>query len=234
LNEGLTDVLVRRGGMDVHRVLAQNSGAHFSDEGYSALVVSAERDEGIAQSLGLRVDLPLRLLRELLSKATKAVREKLLSVASRELASKIEAVINSVATRIDTGAPSLVECTKAQSVVAELNRAGKLNDSAINRFAVCREHANILASLSLLSTVSIEAIQPLLEEPGCNGLVVACRAAKLTWSTTLAIINSRPGMEAVSAAEADQYQHAFETLTPSSAQRTIRFWSARTTAAKSA
>lgn len=234
LNEALTDVLLKRGGTDVHRVLAKNSGAHFSETGYSTLVATAEGDEDITESLGLRADIPLRFLRDLLSRATEAVRSRLLSLASPEMRQKIAAVIESVTAKMSAVVLQPIDCTEAQSAVKALNQAGKLNDSSVNRFAMRHEHANIIASLSLLSAVSIEAIKPLMDEPGCNGLVVACRASQLSWFTTLAIINARRGIQPVAAKDAEPYKEAFETLSLASAQRTMRFWSARSSAAKSA
>lgn len=235
LNQSLTDVLLKRGGRAVRCVLANNVGARFSDEGFSVLVANAAHDERVAESVGLRADLPPRLLRELVSKATDAVRQRLLSMASPDLRATIERAIAGVTAEIEQGVVAkALDCSEAQSAVLKLSQSRQLDDPVINIFATRREYAHVMAALALLSTVSIEAIQLLMEEPGCTGLVVACRAAQLSWPTTLAIINHRRGSERLSPSEANQHKHAFETLSLPSAQRTIRFWSARTSAAKSA
>jgi uncharacterized protein (DUF2336 family) len=78
LNEALTDVLVRRGDRQVTHQLARNAGASFSETGFAALVKNAETDASLAEKLGVRLDLPVRLLRELLLRAADAVRSRLL------------------------------------------------------------------------------------------------------------------------------------------------------------
>jgi hypothetical protein len=102
----------------------------------------------------------------------------------------------------------------------------KHNDSTVNRFAVWHEHRNLIAALSLLATVPIETIEPLLQESDCYGLVVACRASRLNWTTTLAVIGNRPDQPKLSAEKVEQCRDAFEALNLSAAQRMIRFGSA--------
>jgi hypothetical protein len=113
-----------------------------------------------------------------------------------------------------------------------LNRAGKLGDQTINRFAIQGEYSNVIAALSLLSTVKIEAVEPLIRNPRPDGLIVACRASRLDWSTTVMILRNRPNCAPLSKQELEQGKEVFETLSLSAAQRTIRFWSARGSAKK--
>jgi uncharacterized protein (DUF2336 family) len=79
LSEGLTDALMRRGDANVSNALAHNPGAVFSECGYATLVGRAERDESLTEKLGLRLDLPANLLRELLAIATDVVRARFLT-----------------------------------------------------------------------------------------------------------------------------------------------------------
>jgi uncharacterized protein (DUF2336 family) len=232
LNEAVTDVLLKRGDTSVCRVLANNAGAHFSDLGYTALVASADRDGSVAESLSLRLDIPARMLRELLARATEAARSRLLKAASPEMRERIQAAIEGIAAQISAKIPEPIDYSEAESTVLALSRTGKLNDSAVNRFALRREHTNVVAALSLLSAVTIEAIKPLMEESGCNGLIVACRASRLSWPTTLAVINNRTVTRRFPKQEIEQGKEVFETLTLSAAQRTIRFWFARSSAMK--
>jgi uncharacterized protein (DUF2336 family) len=232
LNEALTDVLIRRGDADVSSALALNSGARFSENGYATLVGNAERDERLAEKLGLRLDIPAKLLRELLAKATDAVRARLLKTASPAMQRKIEAAIAVIAEQIGITPPKPIDYTEAQNEVVTLNRAGKLNDSTVNRFAVAREYTNVVAALSFLSTVKIEAIVPLISNDRLDGLIVACKAARLSWSTTTMLIRNRPGCAPASKQELEQAQEVFEALSLSAAQRTLRFWSARSAAKK--
>jgi uncharacterized protein (DUF2336 family) len=232
LSEGVTDVLLRRGDSQVSHALAKNAGARFSDFGYATLVESSEKDDALAEKLGLRIDIPLKVLRELLSRASAAVRERLLKVAPPEMRAKIQEAIRAVVEQI--AAPALVpeDYTESESMVLAMNRAGKLGDQTINRFAMQGEYIHIVAALSLLNSVKIEAIEPLITNPRPDGLIVACKAARLNWSTTSMILRNRPHCRPLSKQDFENGREVFEALSLSSAQRTIRFWSARGSARK--
>jgi uncharacterized protein (DUF2336 family) len=226
LNESLTDVLLRRGDASVSHALAGNAGARFSDFGYSTLVEKSGDDADLAEKLGGRLDIPLRVLRDLLAKATAAVRDRLLKAAPPDMRARIQEAIQAIAEKIGAAAAP-VDYAPAEAMVLALNRAGKLGDQAINRFAVQGEYTNVIAALALLSTVTPAAIEPLVGNPRPDGLIVACRAARLNWSTTTMILRNRPGCRPMSRQEMANGKDVFDALSLSAAQRTIRFWSAR-------
>lgn len=232
INEALTDVLIKRGDNQVCNALARNQGARFSEGGYATLVTNAERDEALAEKLGLRMDIPAKLLRELLAKTTDAVKRRLLKSASPAMQEKIQAAITAIAEQIGVVPPKQVDYTRAQSEVVALNRAGKLNDMRVNELAVKGEYTNVIAALSFMSTVTVEAIEPLVNSDRLDGLIVACKAARLSWSTTTMIIRNRPGCRPATKQEMQQGLETFEALLLSAAQRTIRLWSDRVAARK--
>ena len=67
LGEAVTDVLVRRGDREVARQVAENHGARISETGFVRLVERAETDGILAEKVGLRPDIPLKIFRELLT-----------------------------------------------------------------------------------------------------------------------------------------------------------------------
>jgi uncharacterized protein (DUF2336 family) len=234
LSEAVTDVLLERGDFDVSHALAKNVGARFSDFGYANLVERSERDDNLAEEVGLRSDVPAKALRGLLSNASEEVRSRLLKAARPEMRERIRRSMQQVAEQIGAVAPKLVDYTAAKNAVVLLNRTGKLNDSTLNRFAIEGEYPTIIAALSLLSAVTIETAESLVFSDDSNGLIVACRAARLNWSTTVAIIRYRPNFPSVSKQELEQGKEIFEALALSSAQHTIRIWSTRSPAKKMA
>jgi uncharacterized protein (DUF2336 family) len=230
LNEALTDVLIRRGDSVVSNALAENSGARFSERGYAALVGSAKLDSCLAEKLGLRMDIPAKLRRELIAKATDAVRTRLLQAAPPAMREAIRATITEIRQQLEVTARKPIDYSHAQDEMVALNRAGKLNDSMVNRFAVAREYTKVVAALSFITSVTAEAIEPLIDNERLDGLIVACKAARLNWSTTSMIIRNRPGCSPPSEQELDHCRDVFEALLLSAAQQTIRFWSARSAA----
>ena len=97
----------------------------------------------------------------------------------------------------------------------------------MNRFAVHGPRPDLVAALSLLADVAIEIIEPLIREGDCCGLIVACRASRLNWQTTLAVIDCRSGAKPFTQEELEQGKELFDALSLSVAQRTIRFGSRR-------
>jgi uncharacterized protein (DUF2336 family) len=231
LSEALTDALMRFGDVNVSNALARNAGARFSECGYATLVGRAERDEDLAEKLGVRLDIPGNLLRELIGKVADVVRARFLT-ASRPVARKKPQ--GSAAGAATQNVPrKAIDYTKAQSEVVALNRTGKLNDSTVNRFAVRGEYTHVVAALALKADVKIEAIEPLLEPDRVYGLIVACKAALLSWSTTTMIVRYRPNCPPSTDRELEQCVAIYESLLLSVAQWTIRFGSDRILGKKS-
>ena len=232
LNEALTDALMRFGDVNVSNALARNTGARFSECGYATLVGRAERDEGLAERLGVRLDIPGSLLRELIGKVADVVRARFLT-ASRPVVREKAHSAAAASAAPGGAARKPIDYTEAQSEVVALNRTGKLNDSIVNRFAVRGEYAHVVAALALKADVKVEAIEPLLEHDRVYGLIVACKAARLTWSTTTMIVRNRPNCPPSTDRELEQCVAVFESLLLSVAQWTIRFGSDRILAKKS-
>ena len=91
LPEAVTDVIVDRGERKVIHRLADNASARFSDAGYKRMIAHAEADDELTETLGLRIDLPVNFLRDLLQRATEAVRARLARIAPPELQEEISA-----------------------------------------------------------------------------------------------------------------------------------------------
>ena len=222
LSEELTDLILRRAGKDVLQALAKNADARFSEKGYSILLAAAERDDSVAESLGLRPDLPAQTLDALLAKATETVRAQLLKAAPAPLRKKIHSAIDSRMARGRPQTTAPADYSDVLVMVDGLNRTGRLNDSAVNRFAIRHEYPSVIAALSVLSGARIDVVEQLMAEDGCDGLIIACRASRLNWQTTLSVINNR-SVPQISAEQVELHQELFETLYVSAAQYTMRY-----------
>jgi hypothetical protein len=102
----------------------------------------------------------------------------------------------------------------------------------VNRFAVRGEYVNVVAALAFMTDLKAEAIEPLIESDRLYALIVACKAARLDWSTTRQIVCNRPGCPPVTKRELEQGREIFDGLLLSIAQYTIRFGSDRILAKK--
>jgi uncharacterized protein (DUF2336 family) len=232
LSEGVTDVLVERGDTHVHHSLARNSGAHFSEFGFVSLVRKSETDEALAENLGRRLDIPVHLLRQLLERATDLVRSRLLAAATPENRDKIQRVLAGIASEVGRAAVVPRDFTQADSEVNELNRRGKLNEAALVKFVSDREYEKMTATLALFCGAKSELIERLLKTIRPDGLIVACKAGKLSWPTVALILESRFSHHKMTDPEVRDARDAFMELSEASAQRTMRFMQVQTAAKK--
>jgi len=219
----VSDKLVERGETAVLARLIQNLGARFSEAGCAALVAKAKLEDALAEALVRRSDVSPVLRKELVAKVS-GTRMRSMQAKPDALQWKIKAAIATTAERAETPKPTPADYSAALSRMSELGRKGGVNDRSVNRFAVEREYVDVAAALSFLSGTPVEVIVPVIESPDIEGLMVACKAARLNWTTTTMIIRNRPACPAVTNRELEQAQVAFDALSLSIAQRTIRLW----------
>jgi hypothetical protein len=140
------------------------------------------------------------------------------------LQEKIQVAIATTTEQVEVPASAPVDYSAAAAKMVELSRKGGLNDRSVNGFAARHEYVDVVAALSFLSGAPVEVIVPLIRTAELEGLIVACKAARLNWSTTTMIVRHRPGCPAVTNKELEQVKAAFDGLSISVAQRTIRLW----------
>lgn len=222
LPEAVTDVLVERGDLQVCHALARNSGAQFSESGFATLVKKSESDETLAEKLGLRLDIPFQLLRQLLARTTDLVRSRLLAAASPENQEQIQRALGSIANELDPEATRPSDFARADSIAHELNRSGRLTETALVNFVKAHKHEEMTATLALFSGVKSALIQRLLKNTNHKELIVACRAGNLTWPTAVLILKARSAHHSISQQELDEAKDAFLDLSRAAAQKSMQ------------
>jgi hypothetical protein len=234
LEEVVTDVLLDRGDQEIVHRLARNAGARFSETGFTTLVRNAETDESLAEKLGLRLDIPLRMLRDLLLKATDAVRARLLALAPPETKDEIQRVLAKISNEVSREASASRDFTQAQHNILLMKKEGRLNEEAMLEFANRRLYEQMVAALSMLSSASIDLIASLMKGARSNGLLIPCKAAGLKWPTVSVILCNRFAHHTMSDADLALAKEDYLRLSQASAQRVLRFWEVRMKTAKGA
>ena len=227
LKEIVTDALLARRYPSVSRKLANNPGARVSTSGFALIVGQAESDPELAISVGVRVDLPSELRRELLRSATDVVRTRLLSRAPPHLFEDIQNAIAAVSVGADREMSGVRDFVGAKQAIAKLKEAGQLNEAALLGFAALRRYEETVAALAELSDSTVEVIRPLMQSLRDDGLLVPCRAAQLSWDTAAAVLESRYATGAMKPADVARAQNHFARMTSENARRTLRFWQVR-------
>jgi uncharacterized protein (DUF2336 family) len=226
IGEAITDVLVRRGGSEVVRHVADNQSAKLSEGGFSALVRRAEGDGDLAERVGQRPDIPPHLFRDLLVRATAVVQQRLLSSAKPETRAEIQRVLDKVSKEFEQSTP-VRDYAAAQRIVLALHQSGKLGETELADFAKDKKFEETVAALSMLCGVPIETADRLMAGDRPDPILILCKAAGFGWPTARAIIQSRPTPKPASNQALDAAFVNFEKLSPSTAQRVVRFWQVR-------
>ena len=224
IGEAVTDVLVRRGDPEVVRNVADNRSAKLSDGGFNVLVKRAEEDNVLAEKVGLRPDIPPRLFRELLVRATAVVQQRLLAAAKPETRAEVQRVLDKVSREFQAPARDYTEALREMQT---LHQSGKLDEDELANLAKDRKFEETVAALSVLCNVPIEAADRLLTGDRPDPILILCKACGFGWTTARAIISSRPGGKGSLAHALDVAFSNFEKLAPATAQRVVRFWQVR-------
>jgi len=230
LKEVVTDALLARRFASVSRRVVCNPGARVSAGGFAIIVSQAEDNPDLAVEAGIRVDLPPTLRQQLLTRATDAVRTKLLSRAPPHLFEEIRDAIATAVASADREMSAARDFTAARQFVGRLKERGELNEAALAGFARQKKYEETVIALAELSHSTFEVIRPLMQSLRDDGLLVACKAARLGWETTAAVLECRYSTGAAGAAELARAKSHFTGMTTENARRMLTFWQVRSAA----
>lgn len=227
LETQVTDVLLERGDKEVVRTLAGNAGARFSDGGYATLVGKSEGDDELTEIVGSRLDMPMKLFRDLLARATDAIRAKLLALLPPERYQQAMDILSSISDAVIGAKKSGYE--EALKAVQLLHGKRRLDDAAIRDFARAGRMAEVIAGLSILATSKIEVVADIMNGVRNDAVLVPCKAAALSFEAVEAILKNRvreqkPPQQIIDLAKKDYQRLSVET-----AQKTLRFMQVRAT-----
>lgn len=220
LDEELASVLVEHGEERVLRRLSSNPNVHFSDEGFDRLLRKSEKFDGLPETIALRPDLPVQVLRNLLARASAALRTKLLSIASPTLRASMQGILARLVSAVDLSVAERMSAARA--AVMEVNRRGSLDDAAVRQFADDRLREEIVVCLELMTASKYELVTRALNSGIREAILILCKAADLKWSTAAAVLQIQSRDTDASALAA--HETGYAALSVQTAQRTLRFW----------
>jgi uncharacterized protein (DUF2336 family) len=221
LDSLVTDVLLTRGDRKVVSTLATNAGAHFSDTGFNILVDKATGDDHLGVILGQRRDVPASLLRELLRRATDAVKAKILSMMPPERRQEVEALLNTITKSISK--KSQHDYSDAERIIDALVQAKELNEEALPIFIRQRRHEELIVALARLSSTPVNTVSELLNGHRNDAVLLPCKSAGLSWPTVKLILQAKLADHKAADKIIELARSDYAKLTVGTAQRTLRF-----------
>jgi len=232
LSEGVTDVLVERGNQQVVVSTAENSGARFSEFGYSTLVIRSETDDKLALTVWSRPEIPREHLLTLFATASEAVRLKL-EAADRGKAALVSDMVKQASDKLQTQARERSsEFGIAQAQVRLLQQSGELTEDRLREFAEASKFDETAVALSLLCDLPVGAVERALVHDHDDQVLVVAKSIGLSWDTTKAILLVQAKTKSRTTWELDQFQANFKKLKAETARTAIQFYRLRERAAK--
>jgi uncharacterized protein (DUF2336 family) len=223
LEATVTDAIVARGDRAVIGKLVGNVGATFSEQGFTRLAARAEGDDALAEAVGMRLDIPLRLLRQLMLKASETVQQRLTAFAPMETREEIHRVVSSITDDVVRQATIAKNFAQARNMVAYLKKNGRFEEASVLEFAKTGRYEEMIVGLSVLCDVSVGLLDRLLSGARHDGLLVACKAADLKWLTVGAVLSCRLGHAVDAVDELRKAKVAYGKLTVPAAKKILKF-----------
>jgi uncharacterized protein (DUF2336 family) len=218
LSETITDQLVTRGDIKVLRTVASNPGAAISDLGFGILVKKSTEDNWLSERVARRIDIPEHHLRELISKASEVVRQRL-TTDIPELSEIIKEILPDSAPA--TGRDK--DYRTAELVVS----SKPLSEAVVYEFAKAKKLEEIIVSISRLSGLPANEIQRLFIGTWSSPVAVILKAIGFRLATVEAIYRSRLSDAEVIRDDLFQTKAEFIALRRPTAERIVRFYCAR-------
>ena len=191
------------------------------------MVERSAGDDALAEIVGLRSDISLALLRDLLQRATDAVKAKIIALLPSERRDEIEQVIARIAKGISRTTEH--DYSYAESRIELLESSGMLNEDALLTFVRRSQQDELIVALARLSSSPIKTIAPLLTGHRNDAVLIPCKAADLQWTTVEAILRDRLPNQKVSDEIISLARHDYSKLAKATAQRALRFMRVRGT-----
>lgn len=227
LSPAVTDVIVERGDRDVVQKVAANAGASFSRVGMSTLVMRAEGDDELIETIAVRADVSPFVFGQLVNYATEQARKHLMASARPEIRATLTQIMDRVSERMNSLALYSSDWAAAQRLVESFAQDTELMRAKVLQFADGMKITEVIVALSVLSRIPKELICKLVGDQYGFGAMVLCKALNLNWCTTHAVLTVNRQNESSRTMQLSELEEDFEQLSVPAAQRILWYWRGR-------
>ena len=220
LNQLVTDVLVKRGDRRVLLRTVSNKGAKLSGIGFSVVVQRSEDDGELAICVGSRAEMPRHLFRQLVAKASQAVRATL-TTARPEADEDIRDVVAEVAEDITAEAAKHLQWPASAKSASEYESAADIDTRL-----TANDLDGVASAIATLSKMPIDFVDRAIGQKSVETFLVLARAADLSASVLRRILQLRgKGQTAIN--DIEKSIMAYRRLKIETAEEILRFYRAR-------
>ena len=227
LAESVTDVLVERGDRQVALSTAENSGAAFSEFGYSRLVQRSSTDDRLAACVWSRPEIPRQHLLKLFADASESVRLKLTKADPRK-ANVILEIVAQASHQIQTQArEKSADYAAALARVKLLQASGGVSESHVAEFARAGKFDETIVALSCVCDLPVALIERAFVDERSEQVIVIAKAFSLSWETVKAILLLQDKVKNGGRHEFHKQFETFARLKVETAKKAIQFYRLR-------
>jgi uncharacterized protein (DUF2336 family) len=223
VSEKVSDQLIIKGDKKVLGAIVTNPGAVISDPSFGMLVDKSVGDDWLSECIASRTDIPVRHFRELVTRASDIVRQRLMKNAPDHC--------NLIADILPSSTPSAVSSTQKDYRTAEIVvKSRPLTEAVVNEFAAAKKLEEVFVSLAQLSGLSPAEIERMFNGEWSGPVAIVLKAIGFHLATLQAIYVARLSDGEAVRADLTRTKAEFIAVSQSTAQRIMRFYSVRKSA----
>jgi Uncharacterised protein conserved in bacteria (DUF2336)/Domain of unknown function (DUF3458_C) ARM repeats len=167
------------------------------------------------------------MFRNLLARATDAVRKRLVDTANPATAKVINKILTEISQKVESATVTRRDYRNAKLGVMEQQKQGGVSSALLAQLAKAQKLEETVVALSLLTGVAVDVIDRFLDDPSDDPILILCKAIDLDWTAALAVLTVRLGIVQLRESRAEEANRKYRKLSTYSAQRVMRFWQAR-------
>jgi uncharacterized protein (DUF2336 family) len=223
LAEPITNILIERGDQQVLLSTTKNAGARVSEIGFFRLASRAAADETLAVCVSERRDIPPQIFRQLLSRASEAVRIKL-EAARPDLSELVRETVTAVADRIEI--ERLEKSTIPGSDPGASEPIDGIHDLRLQTIAQAGTLADLAVALGKICQMPAVFVENAIRQRRSEALLLLARAHGISQLSVKAILEMRAQLGLIPYNEIAQCLSGFEKLETATAQHILSFYRA--------
>jgi uncharacterized protein (DUF2336 family) len=225
----VTDELVTRGNREVLKSVAVNEGAHLSDFGFLHAIRRSTNDSILAESLGVRKDIPRPMFQQLIAKASADVKKRLMQERP-DLFGEVQSSVIEVASALQSKfGPASENYFNAKRIVTARHLLGGLNETLVLDYARAHKVEEVTVGLSLLCSLPVSTVERALANTEMT--LVLAKANDFEWDTAMALLFLRAKDHRIKARDLEDMKAQFLDLNVETSREVLTFFQSRKQAA---
>ncbi len=229
--ERLSHAIVERGDDNAVAVLVENEGATLSRETFETVTRRAENSPALQKPLVERADTPVDLLNDLTVVVEAALRSKIMDRFEALEPGVLEAALAASRQRLQSRLTEDQDIAEAQKAIDKAKMRKELDGALLVRFLREKKRVHFCVGFAEIAGVDYEAARRALDHESPDGLALICKAAGVEKALFVTIAVLRAGASEGAFSDARKIGQVYDELSPSDAERAMRFWKMRKSAA---